>query len=78
MALPAQVRGSSRRLTSPVMPSSSLSLCGPACSGMTVSLYQWRAPGEWFAELYAFTHVQQRKAPSSVDAEVAGYMFQGP
>ena len=46
--------------------------------GLAVSNYQWRAPGEWFAELYAFTHVQQRKAPTKVDPEVAAYMFQAP
>jgi hypothetical protein len=45
--------------------------------GMTVSPYQWRAAGEWFAELYAFTHVQQRKAPEAVDKDAAFYMFGG-
>jgi hypothetical protein len=45
-------------------------------SNMTVSKYQWRAPAEWFAELYAFTYMQQRKAPKGVDASAASYMFQ--
>jgi hypothetical protein len=45
--------------------------------GMTVSKYQWRAPGEWFAELYAFSYTQQRTPPRTVNKTAAAYMFQG-
>ncbi len=44
-------------------------------SGMEeVRDYQWRAPGEWFAELYAWTWMRQEVAPG-VDKKVAAYMW---
>jgi hypothetical protein len=45
--------------------------------GVTVRDYQWRAPGEWFAELYAFTWLNSKPPPGGVDKDVAGYMFGG-
>ena len=44
---------------------------------LTVRDYQWRAPGEWFAELYAFSFYKKQKPPSGVDAALAAYMFGG-
>lgn len=44
---------------------------------VTVRDYQWRAPGEWFAELYAFSFYQQKPPPSAVEPAVAAYMFGG-
>jgi hypothetical protein len=38
--------------------------------------YQYRAPGEWFAELYAYSFYNET-APSGVDSAVAAYMYGG-
>ena len=44
---------------------------------LTVRDYQWRAPGEWFAELYAFSFYNKKKPPSGVDSALVAYMFGG-
>lgn len=48
-----------------------------ARSGMTVRDYQWRAPGEWFAELYAYTWLNSKPAPGSLDTDLTGYFYGG-
>lgn len=40
-----------------------------------VNKYQWRAPGEWFAEVYAISWLKKTKPPAAVDADVAAYMW---
>lgn len=42
-----------------------------------VSNYQWKAPAEWFAEIYGLSWEAQRRPPSGVDAIVASYCFGG-
>jgi hypothetical protein len=42
-----------------------------------VNKYQWRAPGEWFAEVYAITWLKKMKPPSAIDAAVAQFMWNG-
>jgi len=42
-----------------------------------VNNYQWRAPGEWFAEIYAISWLKKKKPPSGVDASIAAYMWNG-
>jgi hypothetical protein len=42
-----------------------------------VTNYQWRAPGEWFAELYAFSWLKKIEPPTSVAGSVRPYMFGG-
>jgi hypothetical protein len=42
-----------------------------------VTNYQWRAPGEWFAELYAITWFKKVEPPTGVAKEVRQYMFGG-
>jgi hypothetical protein len=42
-----------------------------------VNNYQWRAPGEWFAEVYAISWLKKKKPPTGVDATVAEYMWNG-
>jgi hypothetical protein len=37
--------------------------------------YQFRSPAEWFAELYAYTWYNKKKAPTGVDKAVTKYMF---
>jgi hypothetical protein len=37
--------------------------------------YQWRAPGEFFAELYAYSWMKKKPAPSGVDAAITAYMY---
>ena len=50
----------------------------PAAKTSTfVHTYQWRAPGEWFAEIYAITWLRKEKPPSGVGAAAAGYMWGG-
>lgn len=44
-------------------------------AGTEVRDYQFRAPGEWFAELYAYTWYNKVKAPSGVDKAVTKYMY---
>ncbi|MBV8914712.1 MAG: hypothetical protein JOZ05_16930, partial [Acetobacteraceae bacterium] len=41
-----------------------------------VNSYQWRAPGEWFAEVYAISWLKKTKPPSGVDASAAAFMWQ--
>ncbi|MBQ0942634.1 hypothetical protein KAK07_04740 [Ideonella sp. 4Y16] len=45
-------------------------------AGTLVNSYQWRAPGEWFAEVYAISWLKRTKPPAAVDASVAAYMWQ--
>jgi hypothetical protein len=35
-----------------------------------VSNYQWRAPAEWFAELYALHHLKGKAVPACVQADI--------
>ena len=42
-----------------------------------VNQYQWRAPGEWFAEVYAISWLTKKKPPSGVDASVLEFMWNG-
>ncbi len=42
-----------------------------------VNDYQWRAPGEWFAEVYAISWLSKKKPPSGVHAVIAGYCWKG-
>jgi hypothetical protein len=42
-----------------------------------VSNYQWRAPGEWFAELYAVTWLRKVEPPGGVGKDVRPYLFGG-
>lgn len=42
-----------------------------------VTDYQWRAPGEWFAELYAISWFKKVEPPSAVANEVRPYLFGG-
>jgi hypothetical protein len=42
-----------------------------------VNNYQWRAPGEWFAEVYAISWLKKKKPPTGVDSAVADYMWKG-
>ncbi len=44
---------------------------------LTVRDYQWRAPGEWFAELYAFSFFNQKPPPNGVDSALTAYMYGG-
>jgi len=46
-----------------------------ARTGTEVRDYQFRAPGEWFAELYAYTWFKKVKAPGGVDKKVTKYMW---
>jgi len=39
-----------------------------------VSNYQWRAPGEWFAEIYAISWLQKKPVLSNLPDMVAGYL----
>ena len=43
----------------------------------TVSNYQWRSPGEWFAELYAITWFSKKEPPNGVGKEVRRYLYGG-
>jgi hypothetical protein len=40
-----------------------------------VSNYQWRAPGEWFAEIYALSWFMKVEPPSPVPQELRAYLF---
>lgn len=46
-------------------------------SGTFVSTYQWRAPGEWFAELYAITWFKKVEPPAGVASAVRPYLYGG-
>jgi hypothetical protein len=37
--------------------------------------YQWRAPGEWFAELYAYSWFKKEKPANHIDSVAAKYMY---
>jgi hypothetical protein len=50
---------------------------GSARQSTYVTDYQWRAPGEWFAELYAFSWLKKIEPPSGVGRAVRSYMFGG-
>jgi hypothetical protein len=39
--------------------------------------YQWRAPVEWFVELYAATWLTKAKPPAGVNGDAARFMFRG-
>ncbi|MDE2006263.1 MAG: hypothetical protein KGI51_06840 [Rhodospirillales bacterium] len=45
--------------------------------GTTVRDYQWRAPGEWFAELYGWSWTKKQPI-SGVDAAVNKYLYRPP
>jgi hypothetical protein len=50
----------------------------PAARAATkVNNYQWRAPGEWFAEVYAISWLKKKKPPSAVDAAAAKFCWNG-
>ncbi len=53
------------------------SYASAARTSTKVNNYQWRSPGEWFAEVYAISWLKKRKPPSGVDAAVAEYMWKG-
>lgn len=40
-----------------------------------VNNYQWRAPGEWFAEIYAISWLAKKPPPSGVDASVSKFTW---
>ena len=44
---------------------------------LTVRDYQWRAPGEWFAELYAYSYFNSKPPPPGVDGAITAYMYGG-
>ena len=46
-------------------------------NAQSVTSYQWRAPGEWFAELYAITWLKQVEPPAAVAMAARQYMFGG-
>jgi hypothetical protein len=48
-----------------------------ARNGLTVRTYQWRAPGEWFAEIYAASWMFKKKPSGTVHASAAKYMYRG-
>jgi hypothetical protein len=50
---------------------------GSARSSTNVSDYQWRAPGEWFAEIYAISWFKKVEPPSAVAGEFRPYLFGG-
>jgi hypothetical protein len=43
--------------------------------GTEVSTYQWRSPAEWFAELYAITHLSKKPPPTGVDTAIAKFLW---
>jgi hypothetical protein len=46
-----------------------------ARSSSQVTKYQWRAPGEWFSELFAITWLKKVKPPSAVSGAVLKYLW---
>jgi hypothetical protein len=50
---------------------------GGARQSTYVTDYQWRAPGEWFAELYAFTWLNEIEPPAGVARSVRPYLYGG-
>ncbi len=49
-----------------------------ARDAVTVRDYQWRAPGEWFAELYAASWITKQKPAAAVNADAAKFMYRDP
>lgn len=49
-----------------------------ARDGSEVRDYQWRAPGEWFAELYAYSWYKKEAPPGSIPRTVSKYMWKPP
>ena len=47
----------------------------PAARSSMVRNYQFRAPGEWFADLYAWSWYAKKPPPGAVDKDVAKYMY---
>ena len=45
-------------------------------AALKVTDYQWSAPAEWFAELYAICWYRKRPAPGSVHAKIRAYLPQ--
>jgi hypothetical protein len=43
----------------------------------TVRPYQWRAPGEWFAELYAYSWFRKEDPPAAIGKKVRSYLYGG-
>ncbi len=48
-----------------------------ARAATNVSDYQWRAPAEWFAEIYAISWFRKVEPPSPVPQELRSYLFGG-
>ncbi len=48
-----------------------------ARNALTVRAYQWRAPAEWFAEIYAASWMFKKKPAGTVDQSAAIYMYRG-
>jgi hypothetical protein len=44
---------------------------------LTVRDYQWRAPGEFFAELYAYSYFNSQLPPNGIEAAIAAFMYGG-
>ena len=44
---------------------------------LNVSLYQWRSPAEFFAELYAWTFYNSKPPPGPVEKGLKAYMYGG-
>jgi hypothetical protein len=44
---------------------------------ITVRDYQWRAPGEFFAELYAYGYYNSTPPPNGIDPAITAYLFGG-
>ena len=40
-----------------------------------VNDYQWRAPGEWFAEVYAISWLAKKEPPAAVDAAISEHCW---
>ncbi len=49
-----------------------------ARQALEVRDYQWRAPGEWFAEVYAYHWYHEKEAPGSIPAGVKEYLWKDP
>jgi hypothetical protein len=43
----------------------------------SVRNYQWRAPGEWFAELYAYSWFRKEEPPAAIGADIRSYLYGG-
>jgi hypothetical protein len=49
-----------------------------ARQALEVRDYQWRAPGEWFAEVYAYHWYHEKEPPGSIPAGVKEYLWKAP